>query len=1815
MIGFDRAVTRTGAEAVLDGRFRIDTVLRATAGRSHASGTDLRTGLPVAVESAPADAVSPGTLMRLEHARSAIGTRAPAGIAPVIGMGIEGDAIHLVTPRADGVGLGGMRGAPLSVADAISVGTCVLSALAELHARGVLHRDVTPFAVTLVPGDEVTAVLTAVGLAADAALLGPITDLPAEEVEHLAPEASGALPGGVDERSDLYSVGALIYLLVAGRPPITASTAAGVLREALTATVAPLRTPAPHAPRGLEQIVARLLRRDPRDRYQTARAAAADLGALAAGLARGEDDPEVVVGAHDSRSTLTEPAFVGRRSELGVLRGHVEAARDGRGGLVLVEAPSGGGKSRLLEEIGRAGAESGMWVLHGGGVDQAAARPFQLIDGVVGDIVRAAERDDALRTALAERLGDDAGAACAAMPALAAVLGAEHLHPGPEEHGEARSMRAMVTLLDAVADPGRPAVVIIDDAQWADDLSLRLLAEWCDGRMAGAAPILVLVAFRGEEVAPEHELRAIEALDHVVLPPLGPEEIGNLATTMAGALPAAALAAIGRLSGGNPFMATAALRGLVESATIEPHREGWRIADGALEDVSSTSEAADLLLLRMDLLPAPVSALLTAGAVLGKDFDLRSAAELADLAPGAAVEALTEARRRHIVWAAAADERVTFVHDKLREALLALADDGETAALHLAAARRIERHDPDLSFDLAYHYAAAGDHASALPHALRAATLARERHALAAAERHYAIAERAGAALDQDTRRRIAEGLGDVLMLAGRYEEAQAHLEQARAMSRDGREGATIDGRLGELAFKRGDIETACAAYERALLLLGHRVPASTPGLIAGALREIVVQAAHSLLPRLLVGRRPAPPADGPEMLAVRLYSRVAYPYWFGRGAVPTLWAHLRGMNLAERYEPTPELAQAWSEHAPVMTVLPWFGRAIRYAERSLAIRRDRGDLWGQGQSLHFYGVALYGASRYAECIERCEEAVRLLERTGDRWEMNTASWHIAMCDYRLGNLPAAARRAQEVHRQGREIGDAQAAGISLGIWARATRGAVPAALVATELERNEGDIHTRAELVMAEAIRLMRAGRPGPAARMLGAQLRVIERRGFRQEYVAPVSAWLATALRMRLEEAPALSRSRRLLVARRARRAARRAVWWARGYRNNLPHALREQALVLALTGSGARAGSLLERSAAEAERQGAAYELALTRRAQARLGLEAGRDDAPEEMREAEEALRRLLGESALDPRAPAALSLADRFDAVLSCGRRIASSLEPDAVFEAVRASALALLRPERADVVAVSVLRAEAAGEPADAAALERLLAARSPEVDEPSGGGSRLRMTILADGAPAALLTVEHGGVTGLFGPEEMRLAEYVAALAGAALENAETTAQLEHQAFHDPLTGLPNRALVRDRIDLALKRSARSGRPVSVLLLDLDDFKNVNDSLGHAAGDRLLTEAADRLRAVLRPADTPARLGGDEFAVLLEDADAAAAARVASRVLDGFREPFTLDAREVFVSATIGIVSATDGESGADGLLRDADAAMYSAKARGKRAYEIFVPEMRSAAVARLELGSSLRRALEQEEIELHYQPILDIGTGEVVAVEALARWRHPELGLLPPADFIPLAEGSGLIEQIGAWVLRRACQDLAVLRAEPGARQDMSVSVNLSPRQLRTHSLADHVRDALRQAGIPPGALVLEITETAIAGDTPAGISVLRALRRIGVRVAVDDFGSGYSSLGQLRRLPVNLLKIDRDFLADAGSPEAASFLRAIVELSRGLGLGVVTEGVENEQQLSLAREVHCGLGQGWLWARAMPLDATRTWLREEAAERRRV
>jgi diguanylate cyclase (GGDEF)-like protein/PAS domain S-box-containing protein len=418
---------------------------------------------------------------------------------------------------------------------------------------------------------------------------------------------------------------------------------------------------------------------------------------------------------------------------------------------------------------------------------------------------------------------------------------------------------------------------------------------------------------------------------------------------------------------------------------------------------------------------------------------------------------------------------------------------------------------------------------------------------------------------------------------------------------------------------------------------------------------------------------------------------------------------------------------------------------------------------------------------------------------------------------------------------------------------------------------------------------------------------------------------------------------------------------------------------------------------------------------------------------------------------------------------------------------------------------------------------------------------------------------------------------------------------ELRHQAFHDPLTSLANRALFQDRTGHALTRANRQSELVAVLFLDIDDFKMVNDSLGHVAGDELLCAVARRIVACIRPSDTAARFGGDEFAVLLEDTPLDEAQRIADRVLHAMREPFTVREREMYVSASIGIAVSGVGPADPIELLRDADVAMYAAKSDGKARYSVYEPSMHAAVVERVEVTADLQRALERDELVLHYQPIVDLATQEIVAVEALVRWQHPERGMVPPLEFIPLAEETGLIVPIGRWVLERACQDLAGWRRRHPERP-LVVHVNVSANQMA--SVLDDTNRALATTALAPGALVLEITESVMVHDTDVVVACLQGLKALGVRLSLDDFGTGYSSLSYLRRLPIDLLKIDKSFVKGiAGDAEESSLGRAVVHIAKTLDLETAAEGIETAEELRVLQSLGCRLGQGFLFSRPVP------------------
>ena len=424
---------------------------------------------------------------------------------------------------------------------------------------------------------------------------------------------------------------------------------------------------------------------------------------------------------------------------------------------------------------------------------------------------------------------------------------------------------------------------------------------------------------------------------------------------------------------------------------------------------------------------------------------------------------------------------------------------------------------------------------------------------------------------------------------------------------------------------------------------------------------------------------------------------------------------------------------------------------------------------------------------------------------------------------------------------------------------------------------------------------------------------------------------------------------------------------------------------------------------------------------------------------------------------------------------------------------------------------------------------------------------------------------------------------------------------QLEHRAFHDHLTDLPNRYLFVDRLGQALRRTRRrKGRRVAVLFVDLDRFKVINDSLGHEAGDILLVLVSERLRRCLRPEDTLARFGGDEFVALLQDIeDPSEAVKVAGRITEELKRPFVVEGRELFVGASLGVAVGDADTPSPEGLLRDADTAMYRAKHEGSDC-RMFDPAMYEWALKRLELEHDLRRAVEGEELVVHYQPIVDLQSGEAWGVEALVRWEHPERGLLSPMEFVPMAEESGLVVPLGERVLEEACRRATLWQEMHLHPRPLVVSVNLSARQLRRPDLARTVEKVLRETGLDARSMSLDITETVYVETLEENTATLDELRRMGVRVSIDDFGMGYSSLSYLKRLPADALKIDKSFVAGLGEDiEDTAIVRMVIDLAHTFGMEVVAEGVESWAQAELLREMGCDMAQGFCFCEPVPTE----------------
>jgi signal transduction histidine kinase/DNA-binding response OmpR family regulator len=1447
MDGAERPV----AGQVVGARFLLRELLHESAGVQTFLAVDDRNGETYIVKALPVDGFSHGTLMRLEYEAELLSRVRSQWFAPLVHFERSDEAFRIVQKHVEGCPLTErLQGEPLSLKETILVGRALLSALGDIHSHHVLHRGVRPSSVIVNEfGPVTTATLVDFGptrsLQADSMAEAP----PLEAARYASPEQAGSIDHDVTEASDIYSVGLVLHHCLMGEVPFRGKTVGAVLFEHMTVPVPELRGRGNGVPGALDELVKRLVHKDPRDRYQTAEAALADLDEIDRQLSLGTVDPNVVIGSRDKRCTLTDPAFVGRSRELAEIETQIRSTREGRGGLVLLEGESGGGKTRLLAETVHRAAREGLWILRGQATSEVAWQPLKVLDGIVEGFISACRDQPDLAESVRHQLGDFSDAVVSALPDLAEILHVSDVRiQAPEATGEARTVRAVARFLDCLATEHRPVLIILDDCQWGGELSDKLIRHW--QATGSSAPdknryLMLVAAFRGEEVEEGHLLRQSEASHHLRLTPLDDAEIRAVVESMAGPLPDVAVQMITRLASGSPFMTSALLRGLVETGALIGGSGGWQVDPIAMADVSSSSRAAAFLTRRLELLPPEAAELLSVGAVLGKEFMLEVACRLVRQEPSQAIAALDEARERRLVWLRPDGASCVFVHDKIRSALLDRVSLEERRDVHLRAAVYLREHSPERVSDLAYHFDAAGDSRAALPFALQAAEQSRAQHVLEIAEQQYRIAQRGAEEVDAATRFRIAEGLGDVLMLRGRYVAAGELFESAVSLAEGPEAEAHIRSKLGELAFNRGAMDDAIGAFETAIRLLGGFVPRSLwiyPFLM---LWEVLVQLLHSLFPSVFVHRVSREP-DESERLMMRLYSDLAHGCWYARSKAQCMWAHLREMNFGERYARSRELAQAYSEHAPVMTLIPFFRRAVTYADKALEMSRSQDDLWGQGVSLVYRGIALYAASQFEECVATSREAIRLLERMGDYWKIHMARYQIAASLYRLGDLRGAVDEAKRNYESGMETGDEQASGIIFDIWAMATSGALPEDDFAAELQRERTDAQGTTEILLAEALRLFGTGETSRAEAVLEEALQVADKAGVRNAYTLPVLAWKATVLRHRAETAMSLTPQKRNSLVRQAEAAAQNAVRSGTLCKNDLPQALREYGLVSAMRGKVRKARRLFDRSLHLARRHGAQYEQAQTLLVVAKVGRELRWHDAELCDAEAHKLLAQcqagVADEAALET---STLSLADRFDTVLDSGRQIASALTPEAIYGAARHAALHLLRGEKCSVVQIDgesgelvpeTLVGELDAMPPTSVIHETLRAGHATAildgndlsaVDTATHGDRRsvLSAPLFVRGRAVACLCITHEHVKDLFGPDEERLADFVATIAGAALENSENFAEL--QSLNQTLEGR-----VAERTAAAESRARQLAASNRELARIADELRQTEDDL-----------------------------------------------------------------------------------------------------------------------------------------------------------------------------------------------------------------------------------------------------------------------------------------------------------------------------------------------------------------------------------------------
>lgn len=1336
---------------------------------------------------------------------------------------------RIIYPWSAGISLASqIASSQLSIAATLSIAEDVLLALAELHQNGLVRRCLRPSEIIVHETDGKTHA-TISGFGPLVMLQGLQDPIAAQEIARYAsPEALGALEEDVRAPADFYSLGVLLYECLTGQLPYQADSVGELVFHHMTSPIPDLMSINANIPQHLCDIVQRLLQKHPRDRYQSAEGVLYDLQQL-------QNMPDtgfpqcLVLGTKDRRETLIEPAFVGRASEMAILQSELDAAILGNCRTILISAASGLGKSRLLLETSRMAVSNGFRVLRSQGRNQIGLAPLVSLQETLSQCTEIIRQDAATKGRLKLELSEFAREISVVAPDIASELSLLAPTESTHELSDRRIAIALATLLQSIGSDSKPILLLFDDMHWADDLTVTMLECW---HLVQSGYTMLIVGTRPAEATAERLQDNLKCTAKLSLAPLDRSNHDHLLRSMTGGLPTQILTSVWQMSAGNPFTASAVLRGLVEGQVLIPSSNGWIVDERQLQNLQMSGEAAEVLKQRLFRLPKESLDLLAIGAIIGKDFSIQMAADLARIPPEKVLQLLIEPRHNCLIWEQASGSVCSFMHDQIREAVLQTLAPVRRKLIHRRAAEYLSRIEPDRVFDIAFHHDASGRCDLAKDFALNAAERARISHALESAEQQYRIALRSYSALNAEPEFNVLYGLGDILMLSGRYQEAESIFERAIKLANSATLVAEVTLKLGELAFKEDRKDRAIELWESALMNLGGKLPCRGLGFLC-MFREVIVQAAHTFLPGCFVGRIRTEPAED-DRLIWRLHSRLAYAYWYTRSKITLMHIHLRGMNLAERYPPTTELAQIYSEHAPGMSLIPLSQRGIAYGRRSLQIRTAQNDVWGQGQSLHFLAIALYSAAQFEECVDVGRRSVRILEKAGDFWEKHIAQYQVAASLYRLGRFTEAAQLAREAYDSGLAVGDFQVCGNIIDIWARATHGDLPQKILQCELERPRSDVQGQAHVLLAKGIVLLSEEQFTEAVQAFDAGITAARNAGILNAYTSPLYAWKATALRECLENNSPLTRKPRRTIIKEHRSAARKALLVAMRFRNELPHALREYAWAQVFQNRNRRATYLLKKSVQCAELQSAEYEIIQSDLLLQKIRLESGYQDADRKLENTERRHSAFRSEQ-LPQKMYSSLSLVDRFDALLESGRKIASAIAPTVIIETAIDAARHLLRSKYCELINLDDNWQPVSQCSAIRANIQASLRTFDAVATSPSASSYRslLSCPIVVRGRVTASLVVGNSEIRELFGANELRIIRYLTTIAGAALENAEGFRSLQN--LNANLEGI-----VEERTAVVEARSAELQRTA-------DDLRHTQSQLAAA---RDAAETASRAKS-----------------------------------------------------------------------------------------------------------------------------------------------------------------------------------------------------------------------------------------------------------------------------------------------------------------------------------------------------------------------------